>query len=243
MTKIIDINSDVGEGIGNETQLMPYLSSCNIACGGHAGNKETMEAVVRLAMEHNVKIGAHPSYPDRANFGRKEMDISHLALKESFKEQVDRVSAFAKAHNSPLHHIKPHGALYNKAARNEETARLIVQITLEIDDNLILYVPYKSVIEEIAQGKLRTKIEGFADRAYNADYSLVSRNMKGAVLEKASQVIAHCSQLIDGKLTTTDGQLLPFKMDTLCVHGDNAHALDILKKLTNVLKGSNIQIS
>ncbi|RMB56988.1 5-oxoprolinase subunit PxpA [Dokdonia sinensis] len=240
--KAIDINSDVGEGIGNEAQLMPYLTSCNIACGGHAGDEKTIETVICLAMKHSVKIGAHPSYPDRANFGRKEIDISDLALKASIKEQVERVAAFAKAYKSPLHHIKPHGALYNKAARDEKTARLIVETVLEIDENLVLYVPYKSVIATVAQGKLKTLTEGFADRAYNKDYSLASRTTEGAVLDDVADVIKHCFQMISNKLVTIEGHILPFYLDTLCVHGDNPQALYILEKLTTALKRSNIKI-
>lgn len=242
MIRYIDINSDVGEGIGNEALLMPYLSSCNIACGGHAGDDKTIQTVVRLAVKYNVKIGAHPSYPDRVNFGRTEMQISNSDLKQSIKEQINRVSAFAKAHKSPIHHIKPHGALYNKAAQEEETARLIVQTVQEINEHLVLYVPYKSVIAEVARGKLKTMIEGFADRTYNSDYTLVSRQKAGAVLEDTARVIAHCKRMIAQEIQTIDGQIIPFQMNTLCVHGDNTHALEILRKLTAALRADNIQL-
>jgi UPF0271 protein len=233
----IDINSDVGEGVGNEALLMPYLSSCNIACGGHAGDPETIEKVITLAMKYEVKIGAHPSYPDRANFGRKVLQMDLTALKKSLKEQILQVSAFLpicsvgqKAQQTSLHHIKPHGALYNKAAVDEVTARLIIETIEEIDDRLCLYVPYHSVIAELAKGRLQTKVEGFADRNYNDDYSLVSRSEKEALLTDPEKVWKHIVPMItEHRLRTITGKEVSFEIDTLCVHGDTTSAIEIVK--------------
>ncbi|MFT5752443.1 MAG: UPF0271 protein [Flavobacteriales bacterium] len=226
----IDINSDVGEGVGIEALLMPYLSSCNIACGGHAGDLETIEKVIALAMKHHVKIGAHPSYPDRANFGRKVLTIDASDLKLSLKEQILRVSAFAKAQQTSLHHVKPHGALYNKAAADAVTAKAIIETIEEIDDRLCLFVPYNSVIADLAKGRLRTMVEGFADRNYNEDYSLVSRSEKDALLTDPEKVWKHILPMItEHKLRTITGKEVSFQIDTLCVHGDTISAIEIVQ--------------
>lgn len=228
----IDINSDVGEGIGNEAFLMPYLSSCNIACGAHAGDPETIEKVIRLAIEHRVKIGAHPSYPDRVNFGREVLPMDFEDLKRSLKEQIWVVSAFAKAQNTTLHHIKPHGALYNKAASDKVIANLIIEIIEEIDENLCLYVPYQSMIASLAEGRVQTMIEGFADRNYNEDYSLVNRSEPYALLTDPEAVWNHVHPMIvENNMIAVTGKRLPFQMDTLCVHGDTSSALAIVEQL------------
>ena len=239
----IDINSDVGEGVGNEALLMRYLSSCNIACGGHAGDSETIEKVIGLAVKYHVKIGAHPSYPDRANFGRKVLEIDASELKRSLKDQILRVSAFAKLQQTNLHHIKPHGALYNKAAADAITAKLIIETIEEIDDSLSLYVPYNSVISALAKGRLQTVVEGFADRNYNDDYSLVSRSKKEALLTDPEAIWNHILPMItQGKLRTITGKELPFEVDTLCVHGDTAKAIEIVKHIYHECKRTEISI-
>lgn len=233
----IDINSDVGEGVGNEAVLMPYLSSCNIACGGHAGDLETIDKVIALAMKHHVKIGAHPSYPDRANFGRKVLPMDASELKKSLKEQILRVSAFlptgqagAKEQQTSLHHVKPHGALYNKAAVDAVTANIIIETIEEIDDRLCLFVPYNSVIADLAKGRLRTMVEGFADRNYNEDYSLVSRSKKDALLTEPEKVWEHILPMItEHTLRTITGKEVSFQIETLCVHGDTTSAIEIVK--------------
>ena len=142
----IDINADIGEGIGNEADLMPLLSSCNIACGGHAGNKETMRMCVKLAAQHCVKIGAHPSFPDLENFGRKKVNMSCAALYQSLKNQIKDLMNVVREEHAALHHVKPHGALYNLAARDKTTAEVIVEVMKSIHFPLRLYVPYGSII-------------------------------------------------------------------------------------------------
>lgn len=239
----IDINSDVGEGVGNESQLMPYLSSCNIACGGHAGTKKTMLETLAFAKAYNVKIGAHPSYPDAANFGRKVMDISNTDLKIAIKHQIQGLKRLAKTTGQKLHHIKPHGALYNLAAIDETIAELMVQCILEIDDSLALFTPYQSVIFDVAHGKLETVIEGFADRAYNEDYTLAPREVKGAVLTESENVI---SQVLDTmqhqQITTINGVKIPFTAATFCVHSDTLNAVNIARKLYNALKAEGFSM-
>jgi len=194
MTRI-DINSDVGEGIDNEAQLLPFLSSCNIACGAHAGDVETMQRVVRIAQDHKVKIGAHPGYEDKANFGRVPLDISREQLKESIRAQILRLKEITDAQGTKLHHIKPHGALYNKAAIDQQTATIIIETIADIDATLVLYTPYNSVILELAQGVLPVKVEGFADRNYNSDYTLVSRSRNDALIRNSAVYPQKCQEV------------------------------------------------
>ena len=183
----IDINVDVGQGIGNESQLMPYVSSCNIACGGHAGNSTTMRNVIKLAQKHHVKIGAHPSYPDFENFGRKPMKMASRALFASLKEQINDLITIIQEENALLHHIKPHGALYNMAITDTGIATTIVDVMKSMALPIKLYVPYKSVIEVLAmQNNIQITYEAFADRNYNDDLSLVSRSEKNALISDSN---------------------------------------------------------
>ncbi|MEP0262297.1 5-oxoprolinase subunit PxpA [Dokdonia sp.] len=239
----IDLNSDVGEGIGNEASLLPLLSSCNIACGGHAGNDTIIQDTITLAIQNNVKIGAHPGYPDRENFGRKILDISKKELALSIKEQIIKVKNFAERQNQKLHHVKVHGALYNLASVDVDIARLIIQVVEEINKDIVLYVPYHSVIQEEAKERLHLCIEGFADRNYNNDYTLVNRTLKGAVIHDVTKVLTHVIPMIKEQLLTTiDNKMLPFGIDTLCVHGDTTTALQILRELHIGLKRHQIEI-
>ncbi|MFT5891199.1 MAG: UPF0271 protein [Dokdonia sp.] len=239
----IDLNSDVGEGVGNEAQLAPLLSSCNIACGGHAGDDATIQETIQLAIAHNVKIGAHPGYPDKENFGRIIVDISVTALRDSLKEQIVTVKNFAERQHQKLHHVKVHGALYNLAAVDVTIARLIIDVVQEIDDQLVLYVPYQSVIQKEAKKRLKTKVEGFADRRYNNDYTLVSRTLPNAVIHHGLEVLDHIIPMIkEQQLTTITGEKVPFQIDTLCVHGDTPAAFQILKEIHQGLKMHQIHI-
>ena len=146
----IDINCDVGEGFDNEEQLFRYISSCNIACGAHAGSLEVIDKTIELAVKNKVKIGAHPSYPDKENFGRKVMPISDEELRLSISNQIDLMQERVGKQQQQLHHIKPHGALYNELAKNEKLATLFVSILKKYDSNYFLYVPYNSVIAKLA---------------------------------------------------------------------------------------------
>ncbi len=230
----IDINCDVGEGIGNERDLLPLISSCNIACGGHAGDADTMKEVVQLAVNKDVKIGAHPSYPDRANFGRISMEISSEELQTSIKNQIDSLISILNRHNTKLHHIKPHGALYNDVAKNRETATIFLEAIEKYKEKVFLYVPYNSRIETLALQKgFKIKREAFADRNYNADLSLVSRKLPNALIQKPKLVMEHIIRMIkDSKVKTVEGELITIEADTFCVHGDTLTALQILTYLT-----------
>jgi len=235
----IDINADVGEGIGNEDQLFPLISSCNIACGGHAGNLETMLSVVRLAKKNNLKIGAHPSFPDRKNFGRKIMNISKDKLVKSLKNQIQALKTILIQENVDLNHIKPHGALYNFASNDKETARIIIDLTKEI--NTKLYAPYSSLISKMAREEgVKICNELFIDRNYNSNLTLVSRDNPNALIENSNEMFKHVYNIINNKIISVDKKEISVEFDTLCIHGDNPNAIELLKELH--LKLNNIEI-
>ena len=240
----VDINCDVGEGVGNEAGLMPFISSCNIACGGHAGDRETMRTVVRLARENHVKIGAHPSFPDKENFGRKIMDISCAALFRSLEEQISSLMAILREEHEQLHHVKPHGALYNLAAVDKEIASVVVEVMKRFHLPLKLFVPYGSVIAEIAENEnIPITYEAFADRNYNPDLTLVSRQKANAMITNPKEILEHVYRMItQQKVRALNGVEVSIKADTFCVHGDNPNALELVRKLTTELTNLNIEI-
>ncbi len=230
----IDINCDVGEGVNNEHLLFPLISSCNIACGGHAGNLETMKKVAMLAEEHNVKIGAHPSYPDKENFGRTVMDIPDKELKESIVKQLTDFINILVGENLRLHHIKPHGALYNQIAKNRKLALVFLEAIEDYRAEAMLYAPFGSQIAEVAnQRGFRIKYEAFGDRNYNDDLFLVSRTQKNAILDDPEKVLEHLLEIVKkGVVKTISGEKIPLRADTLCIHGDTPSALKILTYLS-----------
>ena len=240
----IDINADVGEGINNEDLLLPLVSSCNIACGGHAGDLETMRKVVQLARQNKVKIGAHPSYPDRENFGRKPVDISCAALFSSIKAQIKSLMSVLREEHLQLHHVKPHGALYNMAASDKETAIVIIEALKSIPLPLRLYVPYGSVVaEEARKQKIPITYEAFADRNYNEDLSLVSRSEPNALITDSQEMFTHVKgMIVVQKVKTMSGAEVYIEADTYCIHGDNPKAIHLLKKLRENLSSASIQV-
>lgn len=242
--KTIDINVDLGEGIGNESQIMPYIASCNIACGGHAGNFNTMQDIVKLARKYRVKVGAHPSFPDKENFGRLPMDMSCAALFSSIKNQIDDLIKVLNRENALLHHIKPHGALYNLAAVDERIANVIVEVMKSIALPIKLYVPYKSVIADLAlKENIQITYEAFADRNYNNDLTLVSREETNAIIDDFDLVFEHVFRMIsDEKVKTIQGAEIEIKAETFCVHGDHLNALSLIKNLHKKLEAIGYEI-
>lgn len=240
----IDINADVGEGIGNEANLLPLISSCNIACGGHAGDEATMREVVKLSIRHGVKIGAHPSFPDRENFGRTVVDMSCASLYQSIKFQIEALRLIVREERGLLHHVKPHGALYNLAAKDKETALVIVEVMKRFHIPLKLYVPFGSVIAEIAkQEGVATTYEAFADRNYNDDLSLVSRTEPNAIITNADDMFNHVhNMVVHKKVKTISGAEKRIEATTFCIHGDNPKALILAKHLNEKLRKSGIEI-
>lgn len=243
-TLSIDINADIGEGIGNEADLMPFLSSCNIACCGHAGTYESMQMCVALAKQYRVKIGAHPSFPDKKHFGRKEVEMSCVALYQTIKNQIKELMEVMREQHAALHHVKPHGALYNLAAKDQATAEVIVEVMKSIHLPLKLYVPYGSVIAKMAtKAHIPITYEVFADRNYNDDLSLVSRARQNAIIKDVRTMTNHVySMLLHEKVKTVSGREVPIKAETICVHGDNPEALDLIKKLQQNLTDLGVKI-
>ncbi|MFK5973181.1 MAG: 5-oxoprolinase subunit PxpA [Flavobacteriaceae bacterium] len=240
----ININSDIGEGIGNEKDLLPLISSCNIACGVHSGNDKTMAEVAQLAYCNGVKVGAHPSYPDRKNFGRVSLNISEDKLITSIKTQLAGLRAILEKENIPLHHIKPHGALYNDLATNTHLSRVFLRAVERYKNTASLYVPFNSCIakEAITQG-FNIHHEAFADRNYNLDLSLVSRKTRNAVIEEPQDVLEHLLCMVnEKKVQTLKGKKVPIVADTYCIHGDTPSALQILHYLSIELPKYNIHI-
>ena len=240
----IDINCDLGEGIENEHLLMPLISSCNIACGGHFGDEFSIDKTIQLAIENNVKIGAHPSFPDFENFGRKKIDISMVDLIKSIQFQMNLLLSRLLKFNQKLHHIKPHGALYNEIAKDSELAKTFFKAIHPFLKNVYLYVPYNSVIEHIAiKNKVPIKYEVFADRNYNDSYSLVSRAHKNALINKKEAVLQHIVNIVkSNEVKTISQESLPIKADTFCIHGDSENAYQILKYLNKELPKNQIFI-
>lgn len=240
----VDLNCDVGEGVGNEAFLIPNISSCNIACGGHAGDTEIMQTVVKLCKEYNVKAGAHPSFPDKENFGRKEMSMPHDALVNSIRSQIEDLIVVLKENKVPLYHIKPHGALYDMAAKNETIAKAIIEVMQDYKE-IHLYVPYNSVTERLAiAAGLSIIYEGFADRNYNEDLRLVSRSLPNALIVDEEEMFEHVYRMVtQEKVKTASGVEVEIKAQTFCVHGDNPKAIELITALKANLIKSGIEIT
>ncbi|MBA4744042.1 MAG: 5-oxoprolinase subunit PxpA [Muricauda sp.] len=240
----IDINCDVGEGVGNEADIFPYISSCNIACGGHAGNQETMLKVASLAKEHHLKVGSHPSYPDKANFGREVMDISNQDLIQSIRKQLAAFDEVLEQEQITLHHIKAHGALYNQTAKDKNLAKIYLEAIIDYREKAILYVPFGSVMAKMAMEKgFKVWFEAFADRNYNSDLSLVPRKQENALIEEPEAVLHHILPIIKkGRVLSVDGESKEIQANTLCIHGDTVSALKILMYLSTALAKNQVQI-
>ena len=230
---MIDINCDLGEGLHNEHIIMPLISSCNISCGAHAGSIEIIDKVIDLAVKHKVKIGAHPSFPDRQNFGRKVLDVSNSDLQKSLEDQLTIFKDRALLQNATIHHVKPHGALYNLIAVNREKASVVIAAIQHVFEAVKLYVPYQSRIEEVAiQSGLEIVYEAFADRRYNEDLSLVSRTFSNALIEDKHEVLKQVQKIANKQLVTTvNFHEKKIKASTFCVHGDTKNAIELLQYL------------
>ena len=241
--KEIHINCDLGEGGDYDAKLMPLISACNIACGGHAGTLETMQHTVDLAMEHQVEIGAHPSYPDKENFGRKSLDIAAEDLKLSLVTQILSLKQITEAEGAKLTHIKPHGAHYNDAAKDEKIAQIVIDSVLEFDEILPLFVPIDSVISKLSKGKIPLIFEAFADRNYSENYSLVSRVKSNALITEKEAVFRHLfSMFSEGKIRCENGVEIGCNPDTFCLHSDTPNSVEILEYLHQKFAERNIKI-
>ncbi len=246
MTVYIDLNSDLGEqhGTSLDERIMPYISSCNIACGGHAGDEHSVEQTVDLAIKNGVEIGAHPGFPDKENFGRVVIDFDPSELAASITDQVRLVKRIAEKRGRKLHHVKPHGALYNLAARDAEVSKLIVKSIQSIDQNLKLYGLAHSRTEEIAK-ELGVPFvgESFADRRYESDKTLRSRTHDDGVITSTSEVLDQVESLTFHKSVSLDQSPLAIDSQTICLHSDTEGAVNLAKAIHDhlVSKGAIIR--
>jgi 5-oxoprolinase (ATP-hydrolysing) subunit A len=223
----------MGEGMGNEEQLMPFINSANIACGYHAGDDATMKQVINLCLQYNVHIGAHPSFLDRDNFGRTLMHLSPEEIYTIVTAQLTAIKNIADKCGAKLHHIKPHGALYNMAAKDATVAKAIANAVKDVDAALIYYGLSGSVmIDEAKKLGLQTANEVFADRAYQSDGSLTPRTQPHALISNAEEVIKQVVKFIkESKVTAVTGEDIFIKTDTICIHGDGEHAVEFAKAI------------
>jgi UPF0271 protein len=231
--------------MGDDATLIPLVTSVNVACGAHAGDPITIERTVRLAASHGVAVGAHPGYPDLVGFGRRDLDMAPDELEASIVYQVAAVAAFAADAGVPLRHVKPHGALYNAAARNPELAAVIARAVVRVSPSLMLVgLAGSSLIGAGRAAGLRTAAEGFADRAYEADGSLRSRRLDGAVHTDPAVVAAQAVSIVrDGVVKSRDGVAVPVRADTICIHGDSPGAADFARAIREALAAAGVTVA
>ncbi|MCG8373378.1 MAG: 5-oxoprolinase subunit PxpA [Balneolales bacterium] len=247
--KSIDLNCDLGEwrapdGAEKDAQIMPFITSCNVACGGHIGDKESMKRTIETAKHNLVGIGAHPGYPDRDNFGRIVMNISSGELKNSLKKQISELVNLLEKAGEPLHHVKPHGALYNHAARDALTSKVILEAIRESGVQVPLYAQQGTVFSRLAEDfGFEVVCEVFADRAYEDDLSLRSRTLEGAILHKKEEVLAQIEQMVlNEEVITFSGNRLPIVAQTICLHSDTEGSIYLAKEIHEFLKSKDVAI-
>jgi UPF0271 protein len=245
----IDLNADVGESIaagaiGHDAGLMKSITSANVAAGFHAGDPSVLRATIRMAKAHGVAVGAHPSFPDRAGFGRREMKVSPGEAEDFVLYQIAAVAGVAAAEGVTLQHVKPHGALFNMAMRDADLASAIARATAAFSPSLLLFgLPDSELLKAGRAERLRVVAEAFADRAYEADGSLVSRNKPGSVIHDASAVVARAVQMArDGTVVSIDGTILKIQPDTICVHSDTPGADDLAAGLRAALGAAGVSV-
>ncbi len=246
----IDINCDLGEEIVDsdgqpvENTIIPLISSANIACGYHAGNRESMQMCLDLAMANNVAIGAHPSYSDRGNFGRVFIPMQKTLLTQLILDQIAKLGELAAAKGAKLSHVKAHGALYNAAAKNPEIAKALTLAVASYDKKLALFGLPGSALEKAAyQAGLSFAAEAFPDRGYSDDGNLADRSLTGALITDRNTVIKRAVLMArEKKVQTLSGKWIELQVDTLCIHGDNPHAIALLLTLKDIFQKENIAI-
>jgi UPF0271 protein len=230
---MVDLNCDMGEGTGRDDSIMPYITSANIACGYHAGDEETMLQTILLAKKYNVLIGAHPSFYDRKNFGRTEITATPGEVYDLVLKQVQLLQKIADENGTRLHHVKPHGALYNMAAKNKELARAISEAVKYCGKDLVMYGLSNSyLISEAKSAGLTTASEVFADRTYQDDGSLTPRTFPDALIKNTDDAINQVMMMVkEGKVKTVSGKIIPIAAETICIHGDGEHAAEFAKAI------------
>lgn len=245
----IDLNCDLGESFGNYTcgmddEVLPHISSANVACGFHASDPMVMAATVAKAAKNGVAVGAHPGFPDLVGFGRRNMSVSPAEAKAMVQYQIGALQAFCRARGVAMQHVKPHGALYNMAGRDASLARAICEGIREVDPGLILLgLSGSELIRAADAAGLRYACEVFADRAYEDDGSLVARSKPGAMIADEEEAIHRViGMVVDGQVTTITGKSIPVRADSVCLHGDSPRALDFARRISGALQARGIAI-
>ena len=246
----IDVNCDLGESyghfkVGQDQQIMPHITSANVACGFHSGDPVTMAHTVELAKKYGVAVGAHPGYPDLMGFGRREMKLSKEETRNYVIYQIGALEAFAKASQTSLQHVKPHGALYNIAQKDRDVSKSIAEAVHNVDSDLIILAPPNSAMAKIASEiGLRVAFEVFADRAYNSDGTLVSRSQTDSLITDPKRVVERARRMIEkGTVQATDWKTVQLgKVHTICIHGDTPNAVEMTRTLKSKLQAAKIEV-
>jgi UPF0271 protein len=248
--KSIDLNADMGESfgawtMGDDTALMPWVTSANVACGFHAGDPATIAATVALAVEHRVAIGAHPGFPDLQGFGRRTLQVTEEQVYQMTLYQAGAVRAFAEAAGGRLHHLKAHGALYNMAARDEALARGLVRAVRALGDDVQMYVLAGSRMETVARDAgLSVRCEVFADRRYMPDGTLAPRARADALITDEAESVAQVLRMVrEGRLVAVDGTVVKVQADTVCIHGDKPTAVPFVRALRQALASVSVSVA
>ena len=249
----IDINCDMGESfgiytLGMDAEVIRHISSANIACGFHAGDPQVMRKTVRLALEHGVALGAHPAFPDLAGFGRRRMECSLEDIQDYITYQVGALQAFCRAEGGRLHHVKPHGALYNQAAADPVLIRVIARAIHAIDPELLLVIlagPNAAALTEAAADEgVQVVLEAFPDRAYERNGALRARSFEGAVIHDAALAAERALHMVEhGMITAHDGTEIPMQVRSLCVHGDNPNTVALAAAIRSRLESAGVRIA
>ena len=249
MKKTIDLNCDMGESygvyrLGEDQAAMPLISSANVACGFHASDPDNMRKTVQLAKKHGVAIGAHPAYPDLVGFGRRQMALTSDEIEAVILYQLGALHGFCRAEGLSMQHVKAHGALYNKAEQDANTAMAIAKAIQKFDPKLIMVCMANSAMTKAAQEiGLPYAQEVFADRAYTSQGTLVSRKLPGAVVHDLKEVIARVVQMVEQQtVTTIDGVILPIQADTICVHGDTPGAVEMIAGIRHAIEAAGFEV-
>jgi len=251
--KAIDLNCDMGESFGAYTlgmdhEAIRYITSANIACGWHAGDPLVMNRTVQMASENDVGVGAHPGYPDLLGFGRRSMDCTPEEIKNYLVYQIGALQAFCRVHGTRLRHVKPHGALYLTAVEKEDVARAVAEAIVSVDQNL-MFVALAGVKGEVMRSigrevGLHVVYEAFPDRAYTPEGALASRRIPGAVIRDPEVVAERALRMAaEGKIIATDGTVIEIEAQTLCVHGDNPAAVDLVRTIRQTLESDHILVA
>lgn len=247
--KTIDLNCDMGELKPGQMQIfdekiMPYISSCNIACGFHSGSPEIMERTIQLAIKNGVAIGAHPSYNDHKNFGRLSISIEPEQLMAELKYQICALKGMAESHNQKLMHVKPHGALYNDLAKDRELSERFVGLIKSIDPNLKIFaLAHSQLTEACKQEAMSCVNEGFADRRYEKLSQLRNRKFEDAVIYKPKEVLAQIHDFLNGKIRLYNKEIHAIKIDSLCLHSDTEGAVALSRTIHEYLKNNDVNIA